>query len=83
MEIGQVSAVYLYDLSLYQKSFHSGIIFLKQLQSRKQTDRTMLDVLTDQLIEAAAKLSPNVCSLRRSEKWAQPIHSGISGDLKN
>ncbi len=27
MEIGQVSAVYLYDLSLYQKSFHSGIIF--------------------------------------------------------
>lgn len=26
MEIGQVSAVYLHDLSLYQKSFLSGII---------------------------------------------------------
>ncbi|VEH76211.1 recombination protein F [Bacillus licheniformis] len=26
MEIGQVSPVYLHDLSLYQKSFHNGII---------------------------------------------------------
>lgn len=84
MEIGQVSAVYLYDLSLYQKILSQRNHFLKQLQSRKQTDRTMLDVLTDQLIEAAAKLSPNVCSLRRSLKNGRSRSiPAFPGDLKN
>lgn len=56
MEIGQVSPVYLHDLSLYQKILSQRNHFLKQLQTRKQTDRTMLDVLTDQLVEVAAKV---------------------------
>ncbi len=44
----------------------------------------MLDVLTDQLIEAAAKVvAKRLQFTAQLEKWAQPIHSGISGDLKN
>jgi DNA replication and repair protein RecF len=83
MEIGQVSAVYLYDLSLYQKILSQRNHFLKQLQSRKQTDRTMLDVLTDQLIEAAAKVvAKRLQFTAQLEKWAQPIHSGISRGLE-
>ncbi|MTH54171.1 DNA replication/repair protein RecF [Bacillus mangrovi] len=83
MEIGQVSAVYLHDLSLYQKILQQRNHYLKQLQTRKQHDRTMLDVLTQQLSEAAAKLyRKRRVFTNQLEKWAQPIHSGISRGLE-
>ncbi|MPQ27324.1 DNA replication/repair protein RecF [Bacillus paralicheniformis] len=79
MEIGQVSPVYLHDLSLYQKILSQRNHFLKQLQTRKQTDQTMLDVLTEQLTEFAAKVvMKRLQFVDQLEKWAQPIHSGIS-----
>lgn len=56
---------------------------MKQLQSRKQTDQTMLDVLTEQLIETAAKVVVKRLQFTAQlEKWAQPIHSGISRGLE-
>ncbi|WP_419882584.1 DNA replication/repair protein RecF [Peribacillus sp. B-H-3] len=79
MEIGQVSPVYLHDMSQYQKILQQRNHYLKLLQIRKQTDTTMLDVLTEQLIDHAAKIV-----LRRYkfllllQKWAEPVHSGIS-----
>ncbi|KAA6447169.1 DNA replication/repair protein RecF [Bacillus swezeyi] len=83
MEIGQVSPVYLYDLSLYQKILSQRNHFLKQLQTRKQTDQTMLDVLTEQLTEFAAKVvMKRLQFVDQLEKWAQPIHSGISRGLE-
>lgn len=56
MEIGQISPVYLYDMSRFQKILQQRNHYLKQLQMKKQTDRTMLDILTEQLIEQAAKI---------------------------
>ncbi|WP_338779201.1 DNA replication/repair protein RecF [Metabacillus sp. FJAT-52054] len=83
MEIGQVSAVYLHDLSHYQKILQQRNHYLKQLQIRKQHDRTMLEVLTEQLSEAAAKLyRRRKLFIDQLEKWAQPIHSGISRGLE-
>ena len=83
MQIGQVSPVYLHDLSLYQKILSQRNHFLKQLQTRKQTDQTMLDVLTEQLTEFAAKVvMKRLQFVDQLEKWAQPIHSGISRGLE-
>ncbi|QII51386.1 DNA replication/repair protein RecF [Bacillus paralicheniformis] len=83
MEIGQVSPVYLHDLSLYQKILSQRNHFLKQLQTRKQTNQTMLDVLTEQLTEFAAKVvMKRLQFVDQLEKWAQPIHSGISRGLE-
>ena len=56
MEIGQVSPVYLHDMSQYQKILQQRNHYLKMLQIKKQTDITMLDVLTEQFIQHAAKI---------------------------
>ncbi|MEH7223253.1 DNA replication/repair protein RecF [Bacillus sp. JJ1566] len=83
MEIGQVSAVYLHDLSQYQKILHQRNHYLKQLQTKKQHDQTMLDVLTSQLIQATAKIvKKRVEFLILLQKWAEPIHYGISRGLE-
>ncbi|MBN8194561.1 DNA replication/repair protein RecF [Bacillus sp. NTK074B] len=83
MEIGQVSPVYLHDISLYQKILQQRNHYLKQLQTRKQKDQTMLDVLTEQFIEMAVKITKKRFEfVRLLESWAKPIHSGISRNLE-
>src|SRR5690606_2004989 len=82
-EIGQVSAVYLHDLSQYQKVLQQRNHYLKLLQTRKQTDQTMLDVLTEQLIEIATKIvKKRLEFLALLQNWAEPIHRGISRGLE-
>ncbi len=79
MEIGQVSPVYMHGLAQYQKVLQQRNQYLKLLQSKKQTDETFLDVLTEQLVQLAAKIT-----LKRYEfiellqRWAKPIHAEIS-----
>ncbi|KAA0566109.1 DNA replication/repair protein RecF [Rossellomorea aquimaris] len=83
MEIGQVSPVYLHDISLYQKILQQRNHYLKQLQTRKQKDQTMLDVLTEQFIEMAVKITKKRFEfVQLLESWAKPIHSGISRNLE-
>ncbi|MCA1054878.1 DNA replication/repair protein RecF [Rossellomorea aquimaris] len=83
MEIGQVSPVYLHDISLYQKILQQRNHYLKLLQTRKQTDQTMLDVLTEQFIEVAVKIVKKRFEfVQLLESWAKPIHSGISRNLE-
>lgn len=83
MEIGQVSPVYLHDLSRFQKIMQQRNHYLKLLQTKKQTDETMLDVLTAQLCEAAAKiLLKRLEFVEQLQKWAQPIHHGISRGIE-
>lgn len=83
MEIGQVSAIYLHDLSRYQKIMQQRNHYLKLLQLRKQKDQTMLDVLTEQLCEAAAKIIyKRLRFISELQKWAEPVHSGISRGLE-
>jgi DNA replication and repair protein RecF len=83
MEIGQVSPVYLHDISQYQKILQQRNHYLKMLQIKKQTDHTMLEILTEQFVEMAAKIvSKRYEFLRLLENWAQPIHDGISRGLE-
>ncbi|MGX1191536.1 RecF protein [Metabacillus sp. SLBN-84] len=83
MEIGQVSPVYLHDLNKFQKVMLQRNQYLKQLQMKRQTDRTMLDVLTSQLAESAAKVvKKRMEFLGKLQKWAQPVHEGISRGLE-
>ena len=83
MEIGQVSPVYLHDISQYQKILQQRNHYLKQLQLKQQTDFTMLDVLTEQFIQMAAKIvSKRYEFLKLLEQWALPIHQGISRGLE-
>ncbi|MFZ3590520.1 DNA replication/repair protein RecF [Bacillus sp. DJP31] len=83
MEIGQVSPVYMYDLSKYQKILQQRNHYLKQLQRQKERNTTMLDVLTEQLIEVAAKIIKKRFEfLQLLQKWADPVHKGISRGLE-
>jgi DNA replication and repair protein RecF len=83
MEIGQVSPVYMHDLSQYQKILQQRNHYLKLLQSKQHNDETMLEVLTDQLIELAAKITlKRYQFLELLQKWAEPIHYEISRGLE-
>ena len=84
MEIGQVSPVYLHDLSQYQKILYQRNHYLKQLQTKRQSDMTMLDVLTTQLIEVASSIVlKRFKFLELLQEWAEPIHFGISRGLES
>ncbi|MBP2243142.1 DNA replication and repair protein RecF [Cytobacillus eiseniae] len=83
MEIGQVSPIYLHDMSQYQKILRQRNHYLKQLQIKKVTDHTMLEILTEQFIQMAVKIiSKRFAFLQLLEKWAVPIHQGISRGLE-
>lgn len=84
MEIGQVSPVYLHDISQYQKILQQRNHYLKLLQLQKQKDETMLDVLTDQFIQMAVKIIKKRFEfIQLLEEWARPIHTGISRGLES
>lgn len=84
MEIGQVSPIYLHDMSQYQKILLQRNHYLKMMQTKKQTDQTMLEILTEQFIQVAVKIvNKRFEFLHLLENWAQPIHKGISRGLEN
>jgi DNA replication and repair protein RecF len=83
MEIGQVSPVYLYDIGQYQKILQQRNHYLKQMQLRKATDDTMLEVLTEQFTQVSAKIIQKRFEfIKMLEEWAKPIHTGISRGLE-
>ncbi|RDU37246.1 DNA replication/repair protein RecF [Neobacillus piezotolerans] len=83
MEIGQVSPVYLHGVSQYLKILQQRNHYLKMLQIKKTSDETMLDILTEQFIQAAVKITAKRFEfLRILETWAQPLHKGISRGIE-
>ncbi|KGX85675.1 DNA replication/repair protein RecF [Pontibacillus litoralis] len=83
MEIGQIQPAYIYHLGQYQKILKQRNHLLKDLQRKQDADRTMLYVLTEQLIEHAATIvRRRMKFLRLLRKWAAPIHEGISRQLE-
>ncbi|MCH6268650.1 MULTISPECIES: DNA replication/repair protein RecF [Neobacillus] len=83
MEIGQISPIYLHDMSQYQKILQQRNHYLKMLQIKKQTDQTMLEILTEQFIQVAVKIiAKRFEFLHLLAKWAGPIHKGISRGLE-
>lgn len=83
MELGQIQPRYIYHLGQYQKILKQRNYLLKQIQRRQTSDKTMLEVLTEQLVEhAAALLERRFVFLDLLRKWAAPIHQGISRGLE-
>ncbi|WP_138419183.1 DNA replication/repair protein RecF [Aquibacillus sediminis] len=83
MEIGQIQPIYIYHLGQYQKVLKQRNYLLKNLQRNYQADRTMLRVLTEQLIEhAAVIIEKRFIFLELLRKWAGPIHQGISRGIE-
>ncbi|MGP4063365.1 DNA replication/repair protein RecF [Oceanobacillus sp. M65] len=83
MELGQIQPRYIYHLGQYQKILKQRNHLLKQLQRGKSQDHTMLQVITDQLVEhAATLLERRFVFLDLLRKWASPIHHGISRELE-
>ncbi|UOQ44736.1 DNA replication/repair protein RecF [Halobacillus salinarum] len=83
MEIGQIQPTYIFHLGQYQKVLRQRNHLLKELQRKPAADRTMLGVLTDQLIEHAATIVERRFKfLHLLRTWALPIHEGISRSLE-
>lgn len=83
MELGQISPVYMHDLSQYQKILHQRNQYLKQMNTSKQNDVIMLDVLTEQFISIAVKIvQKRMAFIDMLMSWAQPIHESISRGLE-
>ncbi|WP_082231958.1 DNA replication/repair protein RecF [Halobacillus massiliensis] len=84
MEIGQIQPRYIYHLGQFQKVLKQRNHLLKELQRKPKADRTMLYVLTDQLIEHAVTIVERRFKfLRLLRSWAAPIHKGISRNLED
>lgn len=78
MEIGQISPIYIHDLSKYNKILQQRNFLLKELQKSRKNEM-MLDVLTTQLVEYAAKLLKRRFDfLQQLQKWSETIHFDIS-----
>ncbi|MCJ1909105.1 DNA replication/repair protein RecF [Planococcus ruber] len=83
MEIGQISPVYLHDLLIYQKLLKQRNHILKQHYGKQAISDVMFDVYTEQFIEAAVKIiRKRYQFMDLLQKWAEPIHHGISRGLE-
>lgn len=83
MEIGQISSVYLYDLLNFQKVLKQRNHLLKLNQGKSNIDHVMLDVYTEQYIQAAVKIiHKRFYFMDLLQEWAEPIHTGISRGLE-
>ncbi|MGY4688211.1 DNA replication/repair protein RecF [Salibacterium sp. K-3] len=80
MEIGQISSVYLHDLMLYQRILKQRNQLLKNMfPVPDQEQEVMLDVLTEQLSQASAKVIKRRFSfLHLLQDWAGDIHGQIT-----
>lgn len=84
MEIGQISAVYLNDLSNFQRILKQKNHHLKQLKLSGNNDTTMLEVLNEQFAEYAVRLTQRRKSfIEKLEELALPIHQGITKQKEN
>ncbi|MBB6450601.1 DNA replication and repair protein RecF [Geomicrobium halophilum] len=84
MEIGQISNVYLYQLSQYNRILKQRNQLLKET-ARKQEKKVpvLYDVLTEQLAAAAAEVVQRRLSfIDQLQHWASPLHEDISRQLE-
>lgn len=79
LEIGQISKEYLYNLQNYKKILKQRNDLLKSLQTKKEKDLMLLDIITDQLIEYLL----NIVEMRKSfikeiNSYSENIYKNIS-----
>ena len=80
MEIGQISPAYLHDLMSYQQVLKQRNALLKQVKgSIAESDAAMLAIYTEQFADLAVHVIRRRFEfIRDLERWARPIHDGIS-----
>ena len=79
MEMGQISAIYLYHLTEYKKILKQRNEYLKQSKYNKTFDSVYLDILTEQLATAGAEILEQRHTFTvQLENWARPIQEEIS-----
>ncbi len=84
MELGQIAPVYLHELAQYQKVLLQRNHYLRKLQLERKKADEMLDVFTIQLVEhGAVILQKRFSFLQLLQKWAAPIHRGISRGMES
>ncbi|SDJ25482.1 DNA replication/repair protein RecF [Natribacillus halophilus] len=84
MEIGQISNVYLYHLSQYHRILKQRNQLLKEYAQKRMTETTMMyDILTEQLVKAAAQVvQRRLVFIDHLQNWAEPMHWDISRQLE-
>ncbi|MFB7138454.1 DNA replication/repair protein RecF [Gottfriedia sp. NPDC056225] len=83
MELGQVSPVYLHELSQYQRILQQRNSLLRTLQTSRDRNYLMLEVLTSQLVKHAIKIiEKRISFIKLLQDWASPIHSQISRETE-
>jgi len=83
MEIGQISPVYLHDLLNFQKILKHRNHILKSNAGKQSLNDVMFDVYTEQYIQLAVQIiRKRFQFMDMLQKWAEPIHFGISRGLE-
>ncbi|WP_102348058.1 DNA replication/repair protein RecF [Bacillus sp. Marseille-P3661] len=83
IEIGQVMPVYMYDLNQYSHILQQRNHLLKQYHKDPKKSNMMLEILTNQLVDVAVKITKRRYHfLKLLQEWAEPIHHGISRGLE-
>lgn len=83
MEIGQISPTYLHDLLSFQKILKQRNHLLKKNQGKKDFEDLTFDIYTEQYVSAAVKvIRKRFEFMELLQKWAAPIHFGISRELE-
>lgn len=83
IEIGQVMPIYMYELNQYQHILQQRNHLLKQFNKDPKKNKLMLEIITTQLIEIAVKITnKRTHFIQLLQKWAEPIHKGISRGLE-
>lgn len=83
MEIGQISPVYLHDLLTFQKILKQRNAILKDNRGKMDFTDVMFDIYTEQYIQIAVQLiRKRFYFIELLQKWAEPIHKGISRGLE-
>lgn len=83
MEIGQISRVYLHDLVAFQKVLKQRNALLKAHRGKMDLNDVMFDIYTEQYIQVAVQIiRKRFYFMELLQKWANPIHQGISRGLE-
>lgn len=83
MEIGQISPVYLHDLSSFQKILKQRNHILKKNQGKRDFEDLSFEIFTEQYVTAAVKvIKKRFDFMKLLQEWAAPIHFGISRELE-
>ena len=79
MEIGQINANYLFNLSKYQTVLKQRNQYLKKIAFSDKKDLVYLEVLSEQLSEAGSSvLFHRLQFIQKLEEWANTIHQKIT-----